>query len=101
MGQRLQFQEVLEDIMGNGNVYFQPPSNVQMAYPCIVYHVDLANTQFAGNKPYRLSKRYMVTVIDANPDSQIPDKVAQLPMCTFSRFFVADQLNHSVFNIYF
>jgi hypothetical protein len=72
-----------------------------MAYPCIVYQRDNAITDFADNIPYRYKKRYQVTVIDKNPDSDIPDKVAGLPMCTFYRFFVADNLNHDVYVLYF
>lgn len=101
MAQRLQLQQVLKDILGSENVYFQPPANVQMQYPCIVYQRDYARTEFAGNQPYRRTKRYAVTVIDRNPDSDIPDKVAALPMCTFNRFFTADDLNHDVFELYF
>jgi len=43
----------------------------------------------------------MVTVIDRNPDSDLPGKVAELPMCTFNRFFTADNLNHDVYTIFF
>jgi hypothetical protein len=42
-----------------------------------------------------------VTVIDQDPDSEIPDKVAQLPMTTFDRWFAANNLNHDVFDVYF
>lgn len=103
MGQRLELQILLQEILGNagGKVYFQPPSNVQMEYPSIVYSRDSAETLFAGNNPYRYTKRYQVTVIDSDPDSEIPDKVAALPMCTFATAFVADNLNHSVYNLYF
>lgn len=100
-GQRLSLQTILETILGSRNVYFQPPANVQMKYPCIVYNRDFAETEFAGNKLYRRVKRYQVTVIDRDPDSEIPDKVAALPLCKFSRFFTADNLNHDVFNIFF
>jgi len=100
MGQlRSQLHELLLDI--TDNVYFQPPANVQMQYPCIVYHRDFAETEFADNNPYSYTKRYMVMVIDRNPDSAIPDKVANLPMCTFDRFYTADNLNHDVFKIFF
>lgn len=101
MGQRLQLQSLLEEILGSERVYYQPPANVQMQYPCIVYNRDSAVTRFAGNKPYRYTKRYQVTVIATSPDSDIPDKVAALPMCTHSRFFTADNLNHDVFNLHF
>lgn len=96
---RLQLHEILKGFVPN--VYFQPPATVKMKYPCIVYNRDNADTKFAGNLPYRYIKRYQVTVIDQDPDSEIPDKVAALPMCLFDRFFTADNLNHDVFNIYF
>jgi len=46
-------------------------------------------------------KRYQVTVIDADPDSIIPEKIEALPMCTFDRQFTADNLYHDVFSLYF
>lgn len=98
---RLQLHELLKQLIGTDNVYFQPPANVQMEYPCIVYKRDLARTQFAGNSPYRYTKRYQVTVIDRDPDSEIPDKIAALPRCTFDRHFAADNLNHDAFTLYF
>lgn len=101
MGQRLELQTILEDLLGTRQVYFQPPANVQMEYPCIVYERDAARTRFAGNTPYRYTKRYQVTIIDQDPDSDIPDKVAALPMCLFNRHFAANNLNHDVFNIFF
>lgn len=101
MGLRVHLQLLLETILGSENVYFQPPPNVAMKYPCIVYKLDAASTEFASNVPYRHTKRYQVTVIDRNPDSDIPDKIARLPMCVSNRFFTADGLNHNVFNLYF
>lgn len=99
MGQRLELHQVLETFVDN--VYFQPPTNIQLKYPCIIYHRDWAETKFANDKPYNYMKRYMVMVIDPNPDSDIPDKVAAMPMSLFNRFYTADNLNHDVFNVYF
>lgn len=101
MGQRLQLQADLAALLGTAHVYFQPPNNVQMKYPSIVYKLDDIETAFADNAPYRNTKRYQVTVIDPDPDSLVPDKVAQLPLCGFERFFTADNLNHFVYNIFF
>lgn len=98
---RLELQTLLEGILGSEHVYFQPPASVQMQYPAIVYNRDNADTSFAGNSPYRRVKRYQVTVIDRNPDSEIPDRVAALPMCSYNRFFTANNLNHDVFQLYF
>lgn len=97
---RLQLQSLLETLLGSQHVYFQPPANVKMQYPCIVYARDNASTEFAGNFPYRYHKRYQVTVMDTDPDSPYPDKVARLPMCLFNRHFTADNLHHDVFILY-
>jgi hypothetical protein len=99
MGQRLEFQQLLESIADN--VYFQPPENINLKYPCIIYKRDYAETEFADNAPYNFKLRYMVMVIDRDPDSDIPGKIAALPMSIFNRFFTADGLNHDVFNVFF
>lgn len=101
MARRLLFHEVLQTIMGEHEVYFQPPTNVEMTFPCIVYKRARADTKFADNSPYLHTKRYTVTVIDRNPDSEFPDKVASLSMCSHSTFFTKDNLNHDVFDVYF
>lgn len=99
MAQRTSLQSILEAI--TANVYFQPPTNIEMMYPCIVYSRDSSNTKRADNRLYKLTKRYQVTVIDRNPDSDLPDVVEELPLCSFNRFFAADNLNHYVFTLYF
>jgi len=99
MGLRLELQRLLEAI--TTNVYFQPPTNVQLKYPCIVYKRDFADTKFADNEPYAHKGRYMITVIDQDPDSEIPGKIAALPMSLFNRFYTVDNLNHDVFSVYF
>lgn len=101
MGQRLELQTLLEALLGSPNVYFQPPANVFMSYPAIVYKRDDIDASFADNSPYRLTKRYLVTVIAADPDSDIHEKVAALPQCLFNRAYPANNLNHDVFILYF
>lgn len=102
MAPRLELQTLLEGLVPEGwKVYFQPPNGAQMQYPCIVYKRGFAETLFADNTPYRNTKRYQVTVIDRDPDSEIPDKIAQLPLCRFDRFYTAEGLNHDVYNLYF
>jgi hypothetical protein len=83
------------------NVYFQPPDKTVIKYPCIIYARDFADTKFADGKPYSYKKRYIITVIDANPDSSIPSKIAAMPMSLFNRFYTVDTLNHDVYSVYF
>jgi len=101
MGLRRDLQDLLVEILDSDNVYFQPPNNVIIKYPCIVYNRELIVPTWAENKPYSLDNRYLVTVIDRDPESEIPDKIAALPKCVHDRFFTADNLNHNVFKLFF
>lgn len=101
MGTRTELQSLLETLLGSRNVYFQPPSTIQMNYPCIVYNLDDIDSKFADNYPYTIEKRYSLTLIDKDPDSSIIDKIIMLQKCIFDRRFVADNLNHNIFILYF
>lgn len=101
MAPRSKLQTLLETILGSRNVYFQPPATVKMSYPAIVYKRDRLESKYANNLTYRFMKRYTLTYIDKNPDSSVPDVLVILPLCSFSRHFTADNLNHDIFNIYY
>ena len=108
MGQdrRLSLHATLQALIGirrdrKPNVYFQPPSTVRMNYPCIVYSRNDANAVYADNKLYNFTRGYLITVIDEDPDSEIPDKVFQLPMCSFDRHFTVDNLNHDTYKLFY
>lgn len=96
-----ELQFLLENLLGSTNVYFQPPGDVKLNYPCIVYNLDYISTLYADDKPFNHHKRYNVTYISKSPDQYIPDKIAELPLCSFSRFYVADNLNHTSYRLYF
>lgn len=99
MAPRAQLQSILEGILTN--VYFQPPPNVQMEYPAILYERDRANSVFSDNISYRITQRYQITLISRSPDQPEYQQIIELPMCSHDRFYVADNLNHDVFTIYF
>lgn len=101
MAPRSDLQTLLVQLLGTDAVYFQPPPSVKLTYPCIIYKRDDIKTEFADNNPYKHMKRYQLTVIDRNPDSDIPTKISLLPKCRFDRFFTTENLNHDVYNIFF
>lgn len=101
MGTRLELQAVLEALRDGLVVYFQPPENVGIEYPCIIYNRDFQQVQFADNGPYFRKTRYQVTVIDPDPDSPVPDLVSSLPLSRAVRHFTTANLNHDIFNVYF
>lgn len=101
MGQRVDLHELLCAALGSKNVYFQPPEGFKMSYPCIVYERERIESEHASNKPYLHRKRYSVTVIDKNPESLIPDKIAAFQSCRHDRHFTNDNLHHDVFTLYY
>lgn len=101
MSSRIGLQTVLEEILGSESVYFQPPMSIKMKYPAIVYGLEDIENSFANDGVYSSKRKYLVTVIDENPDSQIVDKVASMPTCRYNRHFESDNLNHDVFILHY
>ncbi len=101
MSRRIELQNVLEKILGSENVYFQPPATLKMKYDCIRYELRKIDTMYADNAPYHLHDSYQVTAIYKDPDSDLPYKLAMLPMCIHERHYTADNLNHDIFILYF
>lgn len=99
---RLELHQKLIDLLGNSNVYFQPPESVRMKYPCIVYTRQNGDSRFANNKTYIYCNRYQVSYIDTNPDSDFHTRMIEaFPKCTYTNHFVTDNLNHEIFDLYF
>lgn len=101
METRLELHEMLVKLLGSRNVYFQPPEDKKLNYPCIIYKRSAPDVKFANNLPYIHKQRYSVTIIDKNPDSEILSKMNKLPYCTFDRHFKSDNLNHDIYNLYY
>lgn len=81
--------------------YFQPPKSKEMDYPCIRYSRDKIDKDDADNLPYLLHHRYQLVLMYKDPDSDLPDKVAALPMCSHVDHYTVDNLHHDIYNIYY
>lgn len=101
IGTRLDLQRLLEEVAETENVYFQPPSNLKMALPCIKYSLDYQYKEFADNGAFTYNRRYQVIYITKDPDSPIPDRLFCMPMTAFERAYTADNLYHYIYRIYF
>lgn len=106
---RLDLHTLLESISGlaikkDGKpaVYFQPPSNIRMVYPCIIYNRNPTNIKNADNDSYITTNNYSITVVDSNPDTPIPDNLVKaLKTASPGRIYTYENLNHYTFSIYF
>jgi hypothetical protein len=102
MASRLNLHEEFCDILRSRNVYFQPPASLKMNYPCIRYSLAGVDSKRADDIYYKSMRRYEVTLIDTNPDSEFFDPILdRFSMCSFDRGYTADNLNHFVFTIYY
>lgn len=99
---RLEFHDILCEVLGSKNCYFKPPTSLRMNYPCIRYNHERTFTETADNFAYKRDKRYTVTVIDEDPDSDIPEKLFEtFEKCANDRNYQMNGLNHFVFTIYY
>lgn len=104
---RLELHDKFIDILGTrgeavSRVYFQPPGSEDMEYPCIRYSLDVPNLIRANDRIYKGTNRYEGIVIDYDPESAIWKSILEtLPMCSPGTPYVADNLYHFPFTIYY
>lgn len=101
MKTRNELQYLLEELLGSLHVYYQPPANIKMEYPAIVYSKSRIDVTRANNRAYSMNDRYEIIVIDKRPDNEVIKKLLGIPYCTHDRHYKSDNLNHDVFTLYF
>lgn len=99
---RLQLQQELEDILGSKNVYFQPPEDMKINFPCIIYFKSTVPTFYANNKLYRHVQGYTVTYVDKDPDAEKPFEILRyFQNCKIDSFYKSENLNHTKLTIFY
>lgn len=101
MADRLELQSLLEELLGSRNVYYMPPESVKMQYDAIRYVKQNIRKDHANDGAYSMKNMYELTVIAKLPDHPVINKLLALPYCSYSRHYVADNLNHDVMTIYY
>ena len=102
MADRANLHEELCTILGSRNVYYQPPASVKMQYDAIRYSLGGKDIKRANNTIYQTTNQYDGVLITRNPDTTIPDQLlSHFQMCSFGRPYVADNLNHFPFTLYY
>lgn len=96
---RVELQELLKEYCDT--VYFQPPSSIRISYPCIVYNRSTDYINRANNNLYMKEKLYRVTVMDKNPDSDIADRLQELPWAVIISRDIVDNIYQTTLNIYY
>lgn len=82
------------------NVYYQPPTGTHINYPCIVYDLDRPDVKYADNAPYALYDQYSLKYITRDPDDMTRNQILRLELCSADKPYVAENLYHYPFRIY-
>ena len=98
---RLTLHEELCEVLGSQNCYFSPPN--KMIFPCIRYVRETPAVEDADNIPYTETARWTITIIDHDPDSEIPKRLTDhfKHYCRKDREYVTEGLYHYVYNLYY
>lgn len=107
MASRLSLQSELKSLIGvradgKQNVYFQPPESVKLNYPCICYKLARPEVRRADNKVYKHTQCYEITVIYKDSENDLPTILLNhFTHIDLNRYFVSDNLYHSVLTLYY
>lgn len=102
MASRLELHEELCAVLGSRNVYFQTPESVKMHYDAIRYKLGGKDLKHANDRVYLNTNKYEGVVITRDPDTDIPDKIlSHFGLCSFGSPYIADNLNHYPFTLYY
>ena len=99
MDSRSELQKVLEGVDDRLTVYYQPPSNITLQYPCIVYQLSRVRRVMGNNKVYHLRRSYTLLLITKGLNDDLIDKLLQLPYVRHDRSYRANNLQHESFTI--
>lgn len=98
---RLELHEKLCEVLGNRHVYFQPPENLKIEYPAIIYNIENIDQKFANNMTYNKDRAYLVMLIHPDPDNEIIEQLLfAFPKIRFDRAYQSLSLNHYVYVLY-
>lgn len=91
---------LLQKAVDHNRVYFQPPENLKIGYPAVIFHLSKVKLDHADDVPYKGAREYSVTLITKEPEPEVLDEILKIPYATLDTTYIADGMNHFVFTIY-
>lgn len=100
---RLELNEILCEVLGSRNVYFQPPNGTQLKYPCIIYKREGADQIYADDKLYKFEQEYQIQYISTKSTNfdVVEDLLERFSKIRYARHYVADNLNHDILILFY
>lgn len=91
---------LLKKAVDHNRVYFQPPENLKIGYPAVIFHLSKIKLDHADDVPYKGAREYSVTLITNEPEPEVLDEILKIPYTTLDTTYTADGMNHFVFTTY-
>lgn len=91
---------LLQQAVQHDRVYFQPPENLKIGCPAVVFHLSKIEIDRASDVPYKGAKEYSVTLITKDPEPDVIDEILKIPYSSLDTTYISDGMNHFVFTIY-
>lgn len=97
---RLKLATKLEEFCSN--CYYQPPSNVTMKYPCIIYSKEAPLQSKANNFNYVSVDKYSLTIVELKVDTGVAEKIRDaFKTAKITQKYIVDRLYHTKIELYY
>lgn len=91
---------LLQQAVRHNRVYFQPPENLNIGYPAVVFHLSKIEIDHASDVPYKGAKEYSVVLITKDPEPDVINEILKIPYSSLDTTYISDGMNHFVFTVY-
>lgn len=101
MLKRVDIQEKFKFLLGSNNVYYQPPANLKMKYPAIVYSLDGLDVKRFDNTRLINKNCFSVTHIYRNESENLVEAMLKnFEYVSFDNRSIVDGIYNDHYTIY-
>ena len=98
---RVKLHRIMQDLIGNNNVYFQPPESVKLKYPCIIYNLAKVSVVHADDKVYLMNPKYVIRYITLDADDNTRLALVRGLGVPIIQTYAKDGLYHYIYELYY
>ncbi len=101
---RLYLHSLLETAFPGLALYYRPPGNLKLTYPCVVYEPKATEPSYSNNATYVVGTRFQVTILSDLPGYGNSRNIFDLPnqggvVISGNQSYVTSNIVHDVFTV--
>lgn len=98
---RQKLHKQIQNLVGEDvKVYFEVDTNTKMQYPCVIYRRTRFKNEWANNHKYLDNAEYDIIYVTAEPDDETVKALLTLPMSSYDRRYVTQNMYHDVLQVF-